>query len=266
MNGLHQRTAEALPQAPRGGAVLLRHLGACAGPGRRDGACWLVGLGWRPGLPGLANGGPSIDLNPRTPIFAALSPWGHVVNLPRLGLLEAPFEVLGVLTPIPPDATSFSSPASAGEDLGRVAARLGIDLDLLASANNSSYAKVARRATDMQAPPPLLARQKLGPVTRVPLSDESQGTVRRQPDGEGRRAHHREAHGPVGRVPLEHRAEVPREDRDHPRDERPPERPLPQDRAGPRGPGHGRVARHRAPRATRSRVSASATAWTSRSS
>jgi len=120
--------------------------------GVATGLAGLMGIGCRPGIPGLADGGPSIDLNPRTPIFSALSPWGHVVNLRRVGLLEAPFEILGVLTPIPQDANSFSSPASPGEDLGGIAARLGIDLDLLASANSSSYARVTRRATDLRLP------------------------------------------------------------------------------------------------------------------
>jgi murein DD-endopeptidase MepM/ murein hydrolase activator NlpD len=103
-------------------------------------------------LAALSGAGEPVDLNPRAPFFSVISPWGRVVGIPRLGLLEAPFEILGVLTPIPQDASSFSSPASAGEDLGDAAARFGIDLDLLASANNSSYVRVPRRATDLRLP------------------------------------------------------------------------------------------------------------------
>jgi len=97
-------------------------------------------------------GGAPVDLNPRTPVFAALSPWGRVVDMPRLAPIGAPFDVLGVLTPIPPGATSYSSPTSTGEDLAGIASRLGIDLDLLASANSASYARVTRRQVNFRLP------------------------------------------------------------------------------------------------------------------
>jgi murein DD-endopeptidase MepM/ murein hydrolase activator NlpD len=99
-----------------------------------------------------ASTGGTADLNPRTPVFSVVSPWGRVVGMPRIGLLEAPFEILGVLTPMPEDATSFLQPVVAGEDLGSVAARQGIDLDLLAGANKSSYARVAARKTELRLP------------------------------------------------------------------------------------------------------------------
>ncbi|MBM3308603.1 MAG: peptidoglycan DD-metalloendopeptidase family protein [Candidatus Eisenbacteria bacterium] len=101
------------------------------------------------------SGGPAgqlIDLNPRTPVFATLSPWGRVVGVNRLGMLEATFDVLGVLTPIPEDAMSFAASAAAGEELSAVAARLGVDLDLLAGANSSSYAKLAGRSAEFRLP------------------------------------------------------------------------------------------------------------------
>jgi murein DD-endopeptidase MepM/ murein hydrolase activator NlpD len=91
-------------------------------------------------------------MNPRTPIFHELSPWGRVLTETDPGYLRPPFEVLGVVTPIPGDAASYDYVASPGEGLEEIAAREGIDLDLLAGANSASYARVPRHKTDVKLP------------------------------------------------------------------------------------------------------------------
>jgi len=96
--------------------------------------------------------GTRVQLNPRTPIFRELSPWGRVTGLPASGYLRPSFEVIGVMTPVPGDAASYDYVAEPGQDLKSIAASQGIDLDLLASANNVSYARVPRRKTDVRLP------------------------------------------------------------------------------------------------------------------
>ncbi len=93
-----------------------------------------------------------LDLNPRTPVFEHLSPWGRVLGSEGSGYLKSSFDIIGVTTPLPQDVSSSDYLASAGEDLETVAARTGVALDLLASANNASYARVPRRETEVRLP------------------------------------------------------------------------------------------------------------------
>ncbi len=93
-----------------------------------------------------------VDLNPRTPVFQHLSPWGRVIASERTGYLKPSFDIIGVTTPLPQDVSSSDYLASPGEDLETVATRMGVDLDLLASANNASYARVPRRKTEIRLP------------------------------------------------------------------------------------------------------------------
>lgn len=97
-------------------------------------------------------GAVSVGLNPRSPMLNHLSPWGNLRGQERSGLLKSTFDVMGVVTPVPEDVASNDYVAQAGEDLESMATRHGIDLDLLASANSVSYARVPRRATDMRLP------------------------------------------------------------------------------------------------------------------
>ncbi len=96
--------------------------------------------------------GPMVELNPRTPLFDHLSPWGHVLDQDGGGYLKSSFDVIGVLTPLTETAASSQYLAEPGEDLESIASTQGIDLDLLASANSVSYAKVPRRQTDVRLP------------------------------------------------------------------------------------------------------------------
>jgi murein DD-endopeptidase MepM/ murein hydrolase activator NlpD len=91
-------------------------------------------------------------LNPRSPILSELSPWGRVVAGDGEDYLKSGFDVIGVVTPIPEEAACYEYIASPGEDLESVASAHGIDLDLLASANNTSYARSPRRKTQVRLP------------------------------------------------------------------------------------------------------------------
>jgi murein DD-endopeptidase MepM/ murein hydrolase activator NlpD len=95
---------------------------------------------------------PAITVNPRAPIFAELSPWGNVVVGSGSELLRSGFDIIGVMTPVPGDAASYVYVAEPGEGLEAIAASHGIDLDLLASANSVSYARVPRRKTEVRLP------------------------------------------------------------------------------------------------------------------
>ncbi len=95
---------------------------------------------------------PAVELNPRSPMLVMLSPWGRVLAEPGDDYLRPSFEVLGVVTPVPDDAASYDHVAAAGEDIEAIAAGRGIDMDLLASANSASYARVPRRETEVRLP------------------------------------------------------------------------------------------------------------------
>jgi murein DD-endopeptidase MepM/ murein hydrolase activator NlpD len=93
-----------------------------------------------------------LDLNPRAPMLTHLSPWGRVVTPEQGGFLQSSFDVIGLPTPVPGEATSYDYVAEPGEDLQSIAAAHGIDLDLLASANAVSYARVPRRKVEVRLP------------------------------------------------------------------------------------------------------------------
>ncbi|MCD4690535.1 M23 family metallopeptidase [bacterium] len=93
-----------------------------------------------------------LNLNSRTPVFEHLSPWGRVLGNDRSGFLKPDFDLIGVVTPLPQDVSSCEYVASPGEDLEAIAGLHGIDLDLLASANSVSYARIPRRETDVSLP------------------------------------------------------------------------------------------------------------------
>jgi murein DD-endopeptidase MepM/ murein hydrolase activator NlpD len=92
------------------------------------------------------------DLNPRSPMLTHLSPWGRVLSSPENGYLRSGFDVIGLPTPVPGDVQSYDYLADPGEDLESIAAAHGIDLDLLASANAVSYARVPRRQAEVRLP------------------------------------------------------------------------------------------------------------------
>jgi murein DD-endopeptidase MepM/ murein hydrolase activator NlpD len=94
----------------------------------------------------------NVDLNGRTPMFTQLSPWGRVLGEPRSDYLKSSFDVIGVVTPVPEGTTSYEYLADAGRDLESIAMEHGIDLDLLASANSVSYARVPRRQCEVRLP------------------------------------------------------------------------------------------------------------------
>ena len=96
--------------------------------------------------------GPAVVMNPRSPIFTELSPWGRVLTGTDNEFLRSGFDVIGVVTPVPGDAASYDYVAEPGEGLEAIADGHGIDLDLLASANNVSYARVPRRKTEVRLP------------------------------------------------------------------------------------------------------------------
>ncbi|MBD3367010.1 MAG: peptidoglycan DD-metalloendopeptidase family protein [Candidatus Eisenbacteria bacterium] len=91
-------------------------------------------------------------LNPRSPILTELSPWGRVLEEGGESYLDSGFDIIGVVTPLPEETASHDYIASPGEDLETVASAHGIDLDLLASANNVSYARTPRRETQVRLP------------------------------------------------------------------------------------------------------------------
>ncbi len=101
---------------------------------------------------GTANHAEPVSLNPRSPLFTELSPWGRVLASDETNYLKSSFDVIGVVTPVPGDAASLQYVAEPGEGLESIAATHGIDLDLLASANSASYAQVPRRKTDVRLP------------------------------------------------------------------------------------------------------------------
>lgn len=92
------------------------------------------------------------DLNPRTPIFSRVSPWGRLAHRPSERFLRPDFEVIGVVTPMTEDTASYDCTAAPGQDLKSIAADHGIDLDLLASANGMSYARVPRADAEVRLP------------------------------------------------------------------------------------------------------------------
>jgi murein DD-endopeptidase MepM/ murein hydrolase activator NlpD len=94
----------------------------------------------------------NVELNPRSPMLEQLSPWGRVLSAPESGYLKSSFDVIGVVTPLPEETTGYDYIASPGEDLESIAERHGIDLDLLASANSVSYARVPRRKSEVRLP------------------------------------------------------------------------------------------------------------------
>jgi murein DD-endopeptidase MepM/ murein hydrolase activator NlpD len=94
----------------------------------------------------------NVDLNPRSPMFEQLSPWGRVMDEPQGTYLKSSFDVIGVVTPIPEETSSYEYTADPGQDLESIAAANGIDLDLLASANSVSYARVPRRKSQIRMP------------------------------------------------------------------------------------------------------------------
>lgn len=93
-----------------------------------------------------------LDLNPRAPMLRHLSPWGRVVSSTGGNFLRSGFDVIGLPTPVPSEAMSYDYLAEPGEDLESIAVAHGIDLDLLASANAVSYARVPRRKAEVRLP------------------------------------------------------------------------------------------------------------------
>jgi murein DD-endopeptidase MepM/ murein hydrolase activator NlpD len=94
----------------------------------------------------------NVELNPRSPMLDRLSPWGRVLGVPADGYLKSSFDVIGVVTPLPEETSSYDYIASPGEDLESIALTHGIDLDLLASANSVSYARVPHRKSQVRLP------------------------------------------------------------------------------------------------------------------
>ncbi len=94
----------------------------------------------------------NVDLNTRSPIFTTLSPWGRVIGGATGGYLRSSYDVIGVVTPVPEETASYDYIAQPGEDLETIALEHGIDLDLLASANSVSYARVPRRPSEVRLP------------------------------------------------------------------------------------------------------------------
>lgn len=94
----------------------------------------------------------NVSFNPRTPVFGQLSPWGRVMSSAESDYLKSGFDVIGVVTPVPEETISYDYVAQPGQDLESIAVSYGIDLDLLASANSVSYARVPRREVDVRLP------------------------------------------------------------------------------------------------------------------
>jgi murein DD-endopeptidase MepM/ murein hydrolase activator NlpD len=94
----------------------------------------------------------NVSFNPRTPVFGHLSPWGRVMGTAESDYLKSGFDVIGVVTPVPEETISYDYVAQPGQDLESIAVSYGIDLDLLASANSVSYARVPRREVDVRLP------------------------------------------------------------------------------------------------------------------
>jgi murein DD-endopeptidase MepM/ murein hydrolase activator NlpD len=94
----------------------------------------------------------NVELNSRSPMFTQLSPWGRVLTGTDSGYLKSSFDVIGVVTPVPEGTASYDYLADAGTDLEAIATEYGIDMDLLASANRVSYARVPRRQCEVRLP------------------------------------------------------------------------------------------------------------------
>jgi murein DD-endopeptidase MepM/ murein hydrolase activator NlpD len=85
-------------------------------------------------------------------MFSQLSPWGRVLGETPSDYLKSSFDVIGVVTPVPEGTASYEFVAEAGCDLESIALQHGIDMDLLASANSVSYARVPRRQVEVRLP------------------------------------------------------------------------------------------------------------------
>ena len=94
----------------------------------------------------------NVELNARAPIFTQLSPWGRVLGNTSSNYLKSSFDVIGVVTPVPEGTASYDYVAEPGQDLESIAMEYGIDMDLLASANRVSYARVPRRKCEVRLP------------------------------------------------------------------------------------------------------------------
>ena len=94
----------------------------------------------------------NVDLNARAPMFTQLSPWGRVLGESGGDFLKSSFDVIGVVTPVPEGTASYDYLADPGRDLESIAMEYGIDMDLLASANRVSYARVPRRQVEVRLP------------------------------------------------------------------------------------------------------------------
>ena len=94
----------------------------------------------------------NVELNARAPMFTQLSPWGRVLGKTSSDYLKSSFDVIGVVTPVPEGTTSYDYIAEPGQDIESIAMEYGIDMDLLASANSVSYARVPKRKCEVRLP------------------------------------------------------------------------------------------------------------------
>jgi murein DD-endopeptidase MepM/ murein hydrolase activator NlpD len=94
----------------------------------------------------------NVELNSRAPMFSQLSPWGRVLGGTSSAYLKSSFDVIGVVTPVPEGTPSYDYVAAPGQDLESIAMEYGIDMDLLASANSASYARVPKRKCEVRLP------------------------------------------------------------------------------------------------------------------
>jgi len=94
----------------------------------------------------------NVELNSRAPMFTQLSPWGRVLGGTSSDYLKSSFDVIGLVTPVPEGIPSYDYVAEPGQDLESIAMEYGIDMDLLASANSASYARVPKRKCEVRLP------------------------------------------------------------------------------------------------------------------
>jgi murein DD-endopeptidase MepM/ murein hydrolase activator NlpD len=94
----------------------------------------------------------NVELNSRAPMFTQLSPWGRVLGGTSSAYLKSTFDIIGVVTPVPEGTPSYDYVADPGQDLESIAMEYGIDMDLLASANSASYARVPKRKCEVRLP------------------------------------------------------------------------------------------------------------------
>jgi murein DD-endopeptidase MepM/ murein hydrolase activator NlpD len=94
----------------------------------------------------------NVTLNTRSPMLTQLSPWGRVLGETGGDYLKSSFDVIGLVTPVPEGVASYDYVADPGTDLETIADQYGIDMDLLASANSVSYARVPRRKCEVRLP------------------------------------------------------------------------------------------------------------------